>query len=79
MAPRRPRKNDEAVESLIRNPSSKTDFRPIGNQQVITNLMFLTEKQTENAIRNNIKDPEDETVTCTQRPKERAETLEKDA
>ena len=40
MAPRRPRKNDEAVESLIRNPSSKTDFRPIGNQQVITNLMF---------------------------------------
>ena len=42
MAPRRPRKNDEAVESLIRNPSSKTDFRPIGNQQVITNLMFPT-------------------------------------
>ena len=40
MAPRRPRKNDEAVESLIRNPSSKTDFRPIGNQQVMTNLMF---------------------------------------
>ena len=40
MAPRRPRNNDEAVESLIRNPSSKTDFRPIGNQQVITNLMF---------------------------------------
>lgn len=40
VAPRRPRKNDEAVESLIRNPSSKTDFRPIGNQQVITNLMF---------------------------------------
>ena len=40
MAPRRPRKNDEAVESLIRNPSSKTDFRSIGNQQVITNLMF---------------------------------------
>ena len=40
MAPRRPRKNDEAVESLIRNPSSKTDFHPIGNQQVITNLMF---------------------------------------
>ena len=31
---------NEAVESLIRNPSSKTDFRPIGNQQVITNLMF---------------------------------------
>ena len=45
VAPRRPRKNDEAVESLIRNPSSKTDFRPIGNQQVITNLMFLLEKQ----------------------------------
>ena len=41
MAPRRPRKNDEAVESLIRNPSSKTDFRPIGNQQVITNIIFL--------------------------------------
>ncbi len=40
---------------------------------------FPSEKQTENAIRNNIKDPEDETVTCTQRPKERAETLEKDA
>ena len=40
MAPRRPRKNDEAVESLIRNPSSKTDFRPIGNQQVITNIIF---------------------------------------
>ena len=40
MAPCRPRKNDEAVESLIRNPSSKTDFRSIGNQQVITNLMF---------------------------------------
>ena len=39
MAPRRPRKNDEAVESLIRNPSSKTDFRPIGNQQVITNIL----------------------------------------
>lgn len=45
MAPRRPRKNDEAVESLIRNPSSKTDFRSIGNQQVITNLMFPKEKQ----------------------------------
>ena len=45
MAPRRPRKNDEAVESLIRNPSSKTDFRPIGNQQVITNLMFLVMKR----------------------------------
>ena len=45
MAPRRPRNNDEAVESLIRNPSSKTDFRPIGNQQVITNLMFPKEKQ----------------------------------
>ena len=45
MAPRRPRKNDEAVESLIRNPSSKTDFRPIGNQQVITNLMFHRMKQ----------------------------------
>ena len=41
MAPRRPRKNDEAVESLIRNPSSKTDFRSIGNQQVRINLMFL--------------------------------------
>ena len=40
MAPRRPRKNDEAVESLIRNPSSKTDFRSIGNQQVRINLMF---------------------------------------
>lgn len=40
---------------------------------------FLSEKQTENAIRNNIKDPEDETITCTQRPKERTETLEKDA
>lgn len=44
MAPRRPRKNDEAVESLIRNPSSKTDFRSIGNQQVRINLMFPTEK-----------------------------------
>ena len=40
MAPRRPRKNDEAVESLIRNPSSKTDFRSVGNQQVRINLMF---------------------------------------
>lgn len=45
MAPRRPRKNDEAVESLIRNPSSKTDFRSVGNQQVRINLMFPTEKQ----------------------------------
>ena len=42
MAPRRPRKNDEAVESLIRNPSSKTDFRSVGNQQVRINLMFPT-------------------------------------
>lgn len=45
MAPRRPRKNDEAVESLIRNPSSKTDFRSVGNQQVRINLMFLGREQ----------------------------------
>lgn len=45
MAPRRPRKNDEAVESLIRNHSSKTDFRSIGNQQVRINLMFQKMKQ----------------------------------
>ena len=40
---------------------------------------FLSEKQTENAIINNKKDHKDENITCTQRPKERAETLEKDA
>ena len=50
MAPRRPRKNDEAVESLIRNPSSKTDFRSIGNQQVITNLMFPSVKFVKNTF-----------------------------
>ena len=48
MAPRRPRKNDEAVESLIRNPSSKTDFRSIGNQQVRVNLMLPGLKGSKN-------------------------------
>ena len=55
MAPRRPRKNDEADESLIRNPSSKTDFRPFGNQQVITNLMFLPWKLFVSPMETNQK------------------------
>ncbi len=55
MAPRRPRKNDEAVESLIRNPSSKTDFRSVGNQQVRINLMFHRQKQNVSIITTPMK------------------------
>ena len=64
MAPRRPRKNDEAVESLIRNPSSKTDFRSVGNQQVRINLMFQpmkvlrAEKDGKQAISGAMEDSE---------------------
>ena len=44
MAPRRPRKNVEAVESLIRNPSQKSFFFAFENQKVTRNLLFPTEK-----------------------------------
>ena len=67
MAPRRPRKNDEAVESLIRNPSSKTDFRPIGNQQVITNLIFQRVKQVVSLFYVNVKQIDYQITTCVNR------------
>lgn len=40
MALRKPQKNVEAVESLIRNPSQKSFFFAFENQKVTRNLLF---------------------------------------
>ena len=44
MALRKPQKNVEAVESLIRNPSQKSFFFAFENQKVTRNLLFPLEK-----------------------------------
>ncbi|MBR1558093.1 MAG: hypothetical protein IJ647_10135, partial [Prevotella sp.] len=45
VALRKPQKNVEAVESLIRNPSQKSFFFAFENQKVTRNLLFPVGKQ----------------------------------